>query len=138
MCKRDSASTLGSLALIVRQTRNGMLAELDKDYVQAARIRGIPESSILKHYALQNALLPLAAMLGRYVPVLLGGSVVLETVFNIPGLGLETYESIICKDYPTIVALFTVYGFLTMLGYLISDVLSAMVSPRITFVERSA
>ena len=128
------AYTLASLALIVRQTRNGMIAELDKDYVQAARIRGITESRILTHYALRNALLPLAALLGRYVPVLLGGSVVLETVFNIPGLGLETYESIISKDYSTIVALFTVYGFLTMLGYLISDVLSAAVNPRITLL----
>ena len=132
------AYTLASLALIVRQTRNGMMAELDKDYVQAARIRGVPESRILKHYALRNALLPLAAMLGRYVPVLLGGSVVLETVFNIPGLGLETYESILSKDYPTIVALFTIYGFLTMLGYLISDVLSAALNPRINLVEKSA
>ena len=132
------AYTLASMALILRQTRNGMIAELNKDYVQAARIRGIPESRILTHYALRNALLPLAAMLGRYVPVLLGGSVVLETVFNIPGLGLETYESIISKDYPTIVALFTVYGFLTMLGYLISDLLSAAVSPRINLLEEPA
>lgn len=132
------AYTLASMALIVRQTRNGMVAELDKDYVQAARIRGIPESRILKHYALRNGLVPLATMLGRYVPVLLGGSVVLETVFNIPGLGLETYESIISKDYPTIVALFTVYGFLTMLGYLISDVLSAALSPRINLLGEPA
>jgi peptide/nickel transport system permease protein len=83
------------------------------------------------HHALRNALIPMITLLGQYFPLLISGSVILEAIFSIPGMGLEIYESTLSKDYPMIVALFTLFGLFTMLGYLLSDIGIALVDPRI-------
>jgi peptide/nickel transport system permease protein len=95
--------------------------------------RGLSKKHLIIHHALRNAIIPMITLLGQYFPLLISGSVILETIFSIPGMGLEIYESTISKDYPMIVALFTLFGFFTMLGYLLSDIGIALVDPRIRF-----
>jgi len=102
----------------------------------AGRARGLTEKQLLRHHALRNSLIPMITLLGQYLPLLVSGSVLLETIFSIPGMGLEIYESTISKDYPMIVALFTLFGFFTMLGYLLADIGIAFVDPRIRYFNQ--
>jgi peptide/nickel transport system permease protein len=86
----------------------------------------------MKH-ALRNSLLPMITILGNMLPLAFGGSVIIETIFSIPGMGLEIYESIQNLDYPMIIAVFTLFGVFTMAGYLLADIGYALVDPRIKF-----
>lgn len=123
--------TYAQLAFISRQVRAGVIEAMQSDYVKAARAFGLPEKQILFRHVLPNILFPLITMAGQSLPLLFGGSVIIESIFSIPGMGLEMYESVISLDYPTIVAIFTIIGFLTMVGYLISDILYALADPRV-------
>jgi peptide/nickel transport system permease protein len=91
---------------------------------------------VWKH-AFRNALLPLITILGQALPMIFGGSVIIESIFSIPGMGQEIYESVLNYDYPMIVAIFTIFGFMTMLGYLIADILYAFVDPRIRYSTKN-
>lgn len=123
--------TYAQLAFISRQVKAGVVEAMQSDYVRAARAFGVPERQILLRHVLPNILFPLITMAGQSLPLLFGGSVIIESIFSIPGMGLEMYESVITLDYPMIVAIFTIIGFLTMLGYLISDILYAVADPRV-------
>ncbi len=125
--------TLGALAFISRQIRAGIRKELQKDYVRTARAKGLSERRVLIVHAFRNTLIPLITIMGQYLPLLFAGSIVIETIFSIPGMGLEIYESIIANDYPMIVTLFTLFGFLTMLGFLLADIGYALADPRIHY-----
>ncbi|MEX1187921.1 MAG: ABC transporter permease [Bacteroidia bacterium] len=120
-----------SLAFISRQVRAGVIEAYSMGYVKTARAKGLSENKILIKHILPNILFPLITLLGQTLPVLFGGSVIIEGIFNIPGIGLEMYESVINFDYPMIVAIFTIIGFLTILGYLLSDILYTLVDPRV-------
>lgn len=127
------AYTYGGLAFLSRQVRGNMLEVIQQEYILAARARGIPERRIWLRHALKNAALPLITIFGTFFPALVGGSVILEHIFAIPGMGDYVLEVISSKDLPVIVATFTLLGGMTMVGYLVSDILYHLVDPRIRF-----
>jgi peptide/nickel transport system permease protein len=123
-------------ASLSRYMRAGMLEVLRQDYVQVARAKGLDEKVVIYKHVLRNSLIPLVTILASILPGLIGGSVIIETIFSIPGLGQLGYESVLARDYPTVLALFTVSAILTLIGILISDILLSVVDPRIVFGRR--
>jgi len=119
-----------------RYMRASMLEVLAQDYVQVARAKGLSEKRVIFKHALRNSLIPQVTILASILPGLIGGSVIIETIFSIPGLGQLGFESVLARDYPTVLALFTVSALLTLIGILISDLLLAAVDPRIVFGRR--
>ncbi len=125
--------TYSSLAFLSRQMRVGMVEVLGQDFIRTARAKGLDEKTVVLKHALRNGLLPVITIFASVFPAAIGGSVIVETMFSIPGIGLEIFESIQNYDYPMIVAVFTISGFLTLIGYLVSDILYAVVDPRISY-----
>jgi peptide/nickel transport system permease protein len=125
--------TYSSFAFLSRTLRVSMLEILSKDFIRTARAKGLSEKKVLWKHALKNSLLPVISIFANVFPFMIGGSVILESIFTIPGMGSTIYSSIDAQDYPMIVAVFTLTGLLTMLGYLFSDMLYAFVDPRISF-----
>jgi len=121
----------GSLAYLSRQMRAGLLEQLSADYVRAARARGLPERIVVGRHALRNALLPIATLFAGVFPALIGGSVIVETVFDLPGVGRYAYEGLQQRDYFVVLATTTLGGAMTCLGILVSDLLGAALDPRI-------
>lgn len=119
-----------------RYMRSSMLDVLGQDYVQVARAKGLAEKVVILKHVLRNSLIPQVTILASLLPGLLGGSIIIETIFSIPGLGQLGYESVLARDYPTVMALFSVSAILTLIGILISDLLLAAVDPRIVFGRR--
>lgn len=120
-----------------RYMRAGMLEVLRQDYVQVARAKGLGEGIVVFKHVLRNSLIPQVTLLASILPGLIGGSVIIETIFSIPGLGQLGFESVLSRDYPTVLALLTVSSILTLIGILISDLLLAAVDPRIAFGRRA-
>ena len=129
--------TYASFAFISKQMSSGIHQQLQLDYIRTARAKGLSENSVVWKHAFRNALLPLITILGQALPMIFGGSVIIESIFSIPGMGQEIYESVLNYDYPMIVAIFTIFGFMTMLGYLIADILYAFVDPRIRYSTKN-
>lgn len=125
--------TYSSFAFISRIMRSSMLENLNQDYIRTARAKGLDENKVLWRHALRNSLLPVITIFVNIFPMAIGGSVIIETIFTYPGMGLGSYEAIHNYDYPTIVAIFTLSGFLTMVGYLVADILYAIADPRISY-----
>jgi peptide/nickel transport system permease protein len=123
-------------AALSRYMRSSMLEVLRQDYVQVARAKGLEEKVVIFKHALRNSLIPQVTLLADILPGLIGGSVIIETIFSIPGLGQLGFESVLARDYPTVLALFTVTAVLTLIGILLSDLLLAVVDPRIAFGRR--
>jgi peptide/nickel transport system permease protein len=111
---------------------------LGQDYVQGARAKGLSEKVVVFKHALRNSLIPLVTILASLLPALIGGSVIIETIFSIPGLGQLGYESVRARDYATVMALYSVSAVLTLIGILISDLLLSVVDPRIAFGRRQS
>jgi len=130
------AYTYSSLAFLSRLTRVSMLEIIQQDFVKTARAKGLSEQRVIYHHAFRNALLPIITVFANILPAAIGGAVILETIFSIPGMGLETYQAIHQNDYPIILGVFTLTGILTMAGYLLADVLYALVDPRISFSKK--
>ena len=120
-----------TLAVVSRQVRAAMTEALSQDYVRAARARGIPERSVIFKHALRNSLLPVVTMLGMSLPHLIGGSVVVERVFGINGMGLLAFEAIALRDYPVVMAICTLAALVTMVSVLVADLLYGLADPRI-------
>ena len=120
-----------SLAGLSRYMRSSMVEVLRQDYIRMARAKGLDERRVLFHHGLRNALLPLITILGLSLPDLIGGSVIAETIFSIPGMGRLFYEAVMARDYPVVMALVTVGAVLTMLGNLLADLAYAYADPRI-------
>ena len=129
---------LGTAAILAKAAgrRVLVLEVLAQDYVQVARAKGLSEKRVIFKHALRNSLIPQVTILASILPGLIGGSVIIETIFSIPGLGQLGFESVLARDYPTVLALFTVSALLTLIGILISDLLLAAVDPRIVFGRR--
>jgi peptide/nickel transport system permease protein len=128
----------GGFAGLSRYMRASMLEVLGQDYVQVARAKGLKETVVVVKHALRNSLIPLVTMLAGLLPALIGGSVIIETIFSIPGLGQLGYESVRARDYPTVMALYSVSAVLTLIGILLSDLLLSVVDPRIAFGRRQS
>ena len=120
-------------AYIARLSRGGMLEVLNQDFIRTARAKGLAEGKVILKHALRNSLLPVITVFAAIFPAAIGGSIIIEVIFSIPGMGVEVYNSILNYDYPMIITVFTISAFLTMLGYLVSDLLYAVVDPRISY-----
>ncbi|MDY6820061.1 MAG: ABC transporter permease [Deferribacterota bacterium] len=124
-------SAFSSLAGVSRYARNSTLEVLSEDYIEAARARGINEGKILFGYAFRNSLLPIITVIGLSIPALIGGSVIFESIFALPGMGQLFYQSVMMRDYPTIMGILVMGSFLTLIGNLIADILYMIVDPRV-------
>lgn len=130
------AYSYGSLAVVSRLVRASMLEQLSSDYVRTAHTKGLSSRRVVYGHALRNALIPLVTLLSGLFPAMIGGSLILETVFNIPGLGKALFEAVLNNDAPVILAMFSLLGFLTMLGYWVTDILYHWLDPRINFAKK--
>jgi peptide/nickel transport system permease protein len=108
---------------------------LKEDYIRTAYAKGLHENKILYKHALRNALLPMITIFSHIFPAAIGGSVILETVFTIPGMGLTIFQAINAQDYPVIIGVFTITGIITMAAFLLSDILYAVADPRISYTK---
>jgi peptide/nickel transport system permease protein len=124
-------SAFGGLAGISRYMKSSLLEVLRQEYITTAYAKGLPEAVVLRKHALRNALLPVITILGLSVPGLIGGSVIFESIFSIPGMGQLFYMSVMARDYPTIMGILVIGAFLTLLGNLIADISYALADPRI-------
>lgn len=124
-------SAFGGLAGISRYMKGSLLEVLRQEYITTARAKGLPERIILRRHALRNALLPVITILGLSVPGLIGGSVIFESIFSIPGMGQLFYMSVMSRDYPTIMGILVIGAFLTLIGNLLADVMYGLADPRI-------
>jgi len=122
---------LGGIASQSRYIRASMIESLREDYIRTARSKGLSEDFILYKHALRNSIRPIIAGIGMVLPALIGGAVVIETIFAYPGMGRLGYEAVLERDYPMLVALNFVVAALVLLGNLISDLLSAAVDSRV-------
>ncbi|MDP2922133.1 MAG: ABC transporter permease [Candidatus Omnitrophota bacterium] len=124
-------SVFGGLAGLSRYMRSQMLEVIRQEYIVTARAKGLPEKKVIYKHALKNALLPVITILGLSIPGLLGGSIIFETIFAIPGMGQLSYMSVMTRDYPLIMALLVIDAILVLLGNLLADIGYAIVDPRI-------
>ncbi len=124
-------ATFGALAGLSRYTRATMLEVLGQDYITTARGKGLPERVVIYRHALRNALLPIITILGFSLPGLIGGSVIFETIFAIPGMGQLFYQGVMSRDYPLVMGILVIGALLTLVGNLLADLLYAVADPRI-------
>jgi peptide/nickel transport system permease protein len=128
--------TYGGFAFLSRFTRASMLEVIRQDYIRTARAKGLSEWRVIMKHGVRNALIPILTLMGTLLPALLGGSVIIEQIFSIPGMGRLGFESILSRDYPVIMAIATISAMLTLVSILLSDVMYKVVDPRITFDKR--
>jgi peptide/nickel transport system permease protein len=127
-------SVLGAtagIAVLSRYVRSQMLEVEGQDYVRTAKAKGLPPDTVHYKHALRNALLPFVTMFGLILPGLIGGSVIIESIFSWPGIGRMAYEAILARDYPVILTVNFVSAVLVLVGTFISDILYMVVDPRI-------
>lgn len=126
-------SVIGSLASVTLLMKNSLLDQLKLDYVLTARAKGLNEKTVIWRHAVRNALLPIASGMGQWLSVFFSGSVLLETVFGLQGMGRLSYESIIRRDYPIVLANILILSVLHIVGNLLSDLAYVLLDPRIDF-----
>jgi len=125
--------TYGSIAFIAKLSRTSMLEVLRQDFMLAAAARGIPPRTVLFRHGLRNSLLPIITLVGSLIPALVSGSVIIERIFSLPGIGQLFFESVLYRDYTTIMGLSVLSAFLTLFGVLLADILYAVADPRISY-----
>ena len=128
-----TAYVYGGFAFLSRFSRTNFLEVIRQDYIRTARAKGLPERTVLWKHAFRNSLIPLVSLMGTLLPALLGGSVIIEQIFSIPGMGMLSFESVLSRDENVIMGITTIGAFLTLLSLLISDLLYVVVDPRISF-----
>jgi peptide/nickel transport system permease protein len=128
--------TYASLAYISRQMRGGMLAELGKDYIRTARAKGVSERNVIWKHAFRNSLIPVITLFASVFPLAISGSIVVEIIFNIPGMGWMTFEALTRRDYPIVFTVMMFTAVLTLVGSLVADILYAVVDPRISYSNK--
>ena len=116
-----------------RFVRQNLLEVLRRDYIRTARAKGLTESCVIIKHGFRNTLIPVMTLLGLLLPEIIGGAVILEVMFNWPGLGRLFFESMMARDYPTIMALSFITAVLVLLGTLLADLSYALVDPRLTY-----
>jgi len=124
-------AAIGGLAGFSRYMRSNMLEVIRQDYIMTARAKGLSEGVVIYKHALRNALLPVITILGLSVPGLIGGSVIFETIFAIPGMGKLFYDGVMMRDYPLIMGVLVIGAVLTLVGNLLADLSYALADPRI-------
>ncbi|MDF1527278.1 MAG: ABC transporter permease [bacterium] len=125
--------TYGGLAGLSRFMRAGMLEVIRQDYIRTARAKGLPEKLVIFKHAMRNSIIPIITLMGYLLPGMLGGSIIIESIFSIPGMGQLSFEAVLSRDYPVVMAIATISALLTLVGILISDLLYVWADPRITY-----
>lgn len=125
--------SLFGLAALAMYSRTAMLDVIGQDYIRTARAKGLAEKVVILKHALRNSLIPILTLFANFLPAMLGGSVLIERIFGIPGMGYLSFDSILNKDIPTLMALIYIQAILVMLSILLTDVLYVLVDPRISF-----
>lgn len=125
--------TYGGLAGMSRYARAGMIEVIRQDYIRTARAYGFSEKVVVFKYAMRNSLIPIITLLATLLPDLIAGSLIIESIFSIPGMGRLMFEAILSRDYPLVMGVLSISAFLTLIGLLLSDILYAVVDPRIKF-----
>jgi peptide/nickel transport system permease protein len=125
--------TYASLASISRYARVSMLDALGQDFVRTARAKGLPERLVIFRHALRNALIPIITIFALELPVLIGGAVIIESIFSLPGMGQLMFQALDEKDEPVIMGITVLAAMVTLLSYLAADILYVVVDPRITY-----
>ncbi len=126
-----SVASFGSLAGMSRYMRTSMLNVIGQDYITTARAKGLSERVVIYKHALRNALMPLITQAGLAIPGLIGGSVIFETIFALPGMGQLFYQSVMSRDYPVVMGIVIIGALLTLIGNLVADVCYSLADPRI-------
>jgi peptide/nickel transport system permease protein len=108
-----------------------MLEVMRQDYIRTARAKGLSERAVILKHGLRNGLLPTITLFGLHFPYLISGSVIIERIFNIPGMGLLTFESFLNRDYPVIMAVSVLSAVMTLVGLILADLLYGVADPRI-------
>lgn len=129
--------TYASLAFLSRFSRAAMLEVIRQDYIRTARAKGLSEKQVIWKHAMRNALIPLVTLMGTLLPSLLAGSVIIEQIFAIPGMGRLGFESVLSRDYPVIMAIAFISALLTLVSVLLSDLMYVVIDPRITFRKQA-
>lgn len=126
-------SSFTGLAGLSRYMRTNMIQVLQQDYIRTAKAKGLPKNRIYFVHALKNALLPVITILGLSLPGLIGGSVIFESIFAIPGMGKLFYDAVMSRDYPVIMGILVIGAFLTLLGNFLADLTYGLADPRIRY-----
>ncbi|MFO1021797.1 MAG: ABC transporter permease [Planctomycetales bacterium] len=129
--------TYGSLAYLSRQMRAGMLEVIRQDYIRTARAKGVSGPRVILVHALRNSLFPIITLFSGLLPFLVGGSVIIETIFNVPGMGWYAFDGVLRREYDVVMSTLILSAVLTLFGILISDVMYVLVNPQVTFEGRS-
>ncbi len=126
----------GSFAYISRQMRGGMLSVLRQDFIRTAFAKGLEPNTVYWKHAFRNSLIPIITMFASFLPAMISGSVIIEYIFTIPGMGRVSYESVVARNFPVLFTILMFSAILTMLGNLLSDILYGLVDPRISFTKK--
>lgn len=129
--------TLHALAVLALQMRSGMMGALGQDFIRTARAKGVSEEEVYWSHALRNALFPIITIFASLLPAVFTGSLVVEALFNFPGIGTKTFEAYMGKDLPLLSAIMMVAASLTILGSLLADILYAWADPRVKFAKEN-
>ena len=129
--------TYGGLAYVSRQMRAGMLEVIRQDYIRTAEAKGAGKARVILVHALRNSLFPIITLFASLLPFLVGGSVIIEVVFNIHGMGLLSYEGVLRREYDLVMTTLMLSAVLTLIGILVSDILYVVVNPRVSFEDGS-
>lgn len=128
--------SLFSLAAMAMYSRSSMLEVIGQDYIRTARAKGLSETSVILKHGLRNALIPIITLFAGFLPGMLGGSVLIEVIFGIPGMGRLSFDSILSRDFPTLMALIYINAIVVMVSILLTDLLYVVADPRISFHGR--
>lgn len=128
--------TYGDLAALSRYQRGSMLEVLRADFIRTAIAKGLPQRVVIFRHALRNSLISIITIVAAILPAMIGGSVIIESIFSIPGIGKLGFDAVLSRDYPVIMAISTISAILTLVGILISDIIYVLVDPRISFEGR--
>jgi peptide/nickel transport system permease protein len=127
--------TYGTLAAVSRYMRGGMLDVIRQDYVRTARAKGLPESRVILKHALRNGLFPIITLTAAMLPGLVAGSIIIESIFSIPGMGSYTIESIRLREYDVLMTIFLLSAVVELFAILVADILYAVVDPRVSYED---
>lgn len=125
----------GSFAVTTFMMKNALMDNLASDYMRTATAKGLGRYTAVRNHAMRNSLIPIATSFGNNISLLLGGSFLIETIFNIDGIGLLGYEAILERDYPIVMGILVISSLLYLIGNILSDICVALVDPRIRFGE---
>ncbi|OHB53396.1 MAG: diguanylate cyclase [Planctomycetes bacterium GWF2_42_9] len=120
-------------AYLTKQVRAGMLDNLRSDYIRTARAKGLGNGTVIFRHAFRNSIIPVITIMATLLPAMIGGSVIIESIFSLPGMGRLAFEAITTRDYNVVMAVATIAGFLSLIGLLLADIAYAIADPRISF-----